>query len=226
MTNFEGIEFEENPDPRAPLLLVLDCSASMETLTGETGKTALQELNDGLDVLITEVQTDPLAQRRAEISFLPYGTEPTQPTPFTTVDTIALPELTPLGVTSTGAALQNALNHLEERKQTYRQNGITYYQPMLFLISDGAATDNVTEVSNRIKELEETKKLSFFPIGVAGANMNELSNIGTRKALPLQGTRFSELFKWISQSVAAVSASNPGDQVNLSRDGLDDWLAL
>lgn len=222
--DFSDIEFAENPDPRCPIMFVLDCSDSMTQDFGD-GKTPLQELDGGLDILVSEVRKDDLSKRRAEFSFLPYGREIGEPTPFATVDgNLSLPSLKPMGITNTGAALEKALDKLEERKQEYKKNGISYYQSMLFLISDGLSMDSLDNVSARIKELESKKKISFFAIGVAGADVDELSTIGSRQALMLRGMKFAELFQWISASAASVSASQVGDKVGLENPA--GWAEL
>lgn len=216
MNDFSDIEFEENADPRAPTVLVLDCSDSMDQLfEGET-RTPLQALNGALDVLVSEIHNDMLSRRRVELSFLPYGTQVAEPTPFGTIDNIFVPELAPMGITNTGAALTKALDHLEARKQEYRNNGVSYFMPTLYLLSDGLSMDDLGPVSAKIKEMQGNKKLSFFAIGVEGADLNQLSDIGLRPALGLQGVKFAELFEWISQSAASVSASNPGDKIALT----------
>lgn len=215
MMNFDELEFSSNSDPRCALSIVLDCSDSMtQTFPGEP-RTALESLNGGLDVLVSEIHKDALARRRIELSFLPYGTEIAEPTPFTTIDSIVLPTLSPMGITNTGAALTKALDSLDERKATYNRNGVPYYQSMLILISDGLAMDDLSPASERIKQMESNKKLSFFGIGVQGADLAQMSTIGTRPALGLSGMKFDEFFQWVSQSVAGVSSSQPGDAVSL-----------
>lgn len=211
MNAFESLEFAENADQRAALVLVLDVSTSMGEPLVAGEKSPLEALNDGLDVLVTALNRDALAKRRVEVSIISYGSEVSEPTPFATVDNIILPTLVASGLTSTGAALLKALDAVEERKQTYRNNGIQYTRPWIMLISDGLATDDLTEAKARLREAEETKKALFFPIGVEGADLDELSTLSGRTALPLSGTKFEELFEWVSASQSAVSASQPGD---------------
>lgn len=227
LMSFDDVEFFENSDPKVSVLFVLDCSDSMsETFPGET-RSALEALNGGLDTLVAEIHKDPLSRRRVELSFLPYGTQIAEPTPFTTVDNLVLPELQPMGITNTGAALERALDSIEERKQVYKNNGINYYQPMLFIISDGLSMDSLEEASRRIKDLSAKKKLSFFAIGVAGADLQQLSSIGPRQALALKGLKFDELFEWISKSTSSVSASNPDSTDKLSVEPpSSDWASI
>lgn len=225
MSNFSDIEFEENADPRAPTCIVLDCSDSMDQKFAGEARSPLEELNGALDVLVSEIHNDMLSRRRVELSFLPYGTHIAEPTAFGTIDNIVVPELRPMGITNTGAALVRALDHLEARKQEYKNSGIAYFMPTLYLLSDGLSMDDLGPATSRIQEMQRNKKLSFFAIGVEGADLAQLSEIGTRPALGLQGVKFGELFEWISQSAASVSASNPGDVVQLP-GGLDAWATL
>lgn len=215
MINFEEIEFGDNPDPRSPLVLLLDASSSMvEPRPGES-RTPMEALNSGLDILVTELHKDPLAKRRVEVSVVTFGTEVSPATEFSTVENLVLPTLAPSGLTSMGKAVEVGLDALAERKETYKKNGIQYYRPWIFLVTDGLATDNIDEAARRIKELEASKGVAFFAVGVDGADMDALSKLSVRPPMMLNGLKFEELFQWLSASQSSVSASNPGDLVPL-----------
>lgn len=79
MTDFSDLTFEDNADQRGPVMIVLNCSDSMTAIQDGMAQSPLQELNAALDVLIAEIDRDKLSRRRADISFLPYGTEPAAP---------------------------------------------------------------------------------------------------------------------------------------------------
>jgi len=211
--SFGDLEFAQNSDPRIPVVLVLDCSDSMMEKRAGEDRSPFEALNGGLDTLWSNLHSDPLAKRRAEVSFITFGSDVSEPTEFKTVDEMVLPALQPMGVTSMGSALTVALNAIEERKQVYKANGIQYYRPILMVISDGLPTDSVDEVSRRLKEEIELKKLTFMPIAVEGADIEVMSSLSGKQALKLQGVKFEELFEWLSASAAAVSASQPGDAV-------------
>ena len=213
--DFSDLDFADNSDPRCPVVLVLDCSSSMiEPRPGET-VTPLDGLNNGLDTLVRELHKDPLAKRRVEVSVVTYGTAVTPATKFATVDELVLPTLAPSGTTSTGQAVVEALDAIEARKKTYRENGVQYYRPWVLLITDGLATDDVAEAASRVKAAEDKKAVAFFAVGVEGADLASLSKLSTRQPMMLSGLKFDELFQWLSASQSAVSASNPGEGVPL-----------
>lgn len=222
--NFDEIEFSDNPDPRLPVLLVLDSSDSMTQKFPDEERSPMEALNAGLDVLISQLYKDPLAKRRAEVSVISYGSKVNDPTPFATVENLQIPILEGSGLTSTGAALNTAMDVLEERKNTYKNNGVQYYRPLLLLISDGLSTDSLDEASKRLKEYTETKKLTFMPIGVEGADLDQLTSITGKRALMLKELAFEELFQWLSASISSVSASQVGDAVKAPP--VDDWAEL
>ena len=114
-----------------------------------------------------------------------------------------------------GAAIERGLEMLRERKDTYRANGISYYRPWIFLITDGAPTDSWQRAAQLVKEGEASRAFSFFAVGVRGANMEVLGQIATRTPQKLDGLKFRELFAWLSSSLSGVSKSQVGQQVLL-----------
>jgi uncharacterized protein YegL len=126
-----------------------------------------------------------------------------------------------------GAAIHQALTLLEQRKETYKSNGISYYRPWVFLITDGAPTDGWKEAAKKVHTGEEAKALSFFAVGVEGANFDTLQQIAVRKPLKLKELRFRDLFIWLSNSLSAVSRSNVDDQVQLDNPAAPEgWASV
>ena len=221
MNQLDAIEFAENPDPRVACVLVLDTSSSM---SGEP----ITALNHALKVLHEEILGDELARRRAELAIVTFGGDVRTVQEFATVDRFEPPTLTASGGTPMGEAILRALDLVERRKQDYKAGGIEYYQPWIFLLTDGYPTDQWHQAAARVAELEEKRRMVFFAVGVDGADHEMLSELSSRAPKKVQRLKFAELFVWLSKSIEAVSTSNPGEMAPLpERDSWeDDWAAV
>lgn len=212
----EAVEFAENPEPRCPCVLLLDTSASM---TGSP----IQALNDGLETFRDNLITDDLAKKRVEVAIISFDNQVKIVQEFITADQFENPVLTAQGQTYMGTAINKALDMIAARKSEYRNNGITYYRPWVFLITDGEPQGEsekvVKEAGVRIKEEEDNKHVAFFAVGVEGANMDRLGEIVQRTPLKLRGLDFREMFIWLSASMQQVSHSKVDEQVALPPPG-------
>lgn len=215
-------EFADNPEPRCPVVLLLDTSGSM-------AGSAIEELNAGLQTFSETLKEDPLAALRVEVAIITFGggvqaidvrhggSQTKIPfdaqQAFVTVDSFEPPILSAGGPTPMGTAVERGLTLLRQRKVIYRDNGLDYYRPWMFLITDGQPTDVWKPAAQQIREEEAQKGVIFFGIGVEAANMQALAEFcGNIPPLRLDSLAFNELFQWLSKSMAVVSQSNVGDE--------------
>ncbi|MGI8553816.1 MAG: vWA domain-containing protein [Dehalococcoidia bacterium] len=212
----ESVEFAQNPDPRCPCVLLIDTSRSM---TGER----IDAMNEGLRAFQMDLQQDPLAQRRVEVAIVSFGGEVQVVQDFITAGQFIAPTLTATGNTPMGGAILRSLDMVRDRKAQYRANGVSYYRPWIFLITDGEPTDNWKEAAQRVRDEEAANALAFFSVGVAGADIQTLEQISTRQPVQLRGLEFGQMFLWLSQSQKRVSASKVGEQTALPPAG---WAAV
>lgn len=205
---FGSVTFAENPEPRCPCLLLLDTSGSM---AGQ----AIAELNAGIRTFYEELQSDSLAIKRVEVALISFGPVRTI-SEFNTADCYLEPTLEAMGDTPLGEAILRGIDLIKRRKEEYRANGISFYRPWIFLITDGTPTDEWHHAAAAVREGEISKSFAFFAIGVQKADMTTLRQISVREPLHLKGLKFREFFQWLSNSMKSASRSNPGDRILLA----------
>lgn len=210
----------DNTEQRTPLVLLLDCSGSM-------AGAPIQALNDGLKVLEAELKADVIAAKRVRLLVVLFGSVDEVQIPLAWQDAMdfVAPTLEANGTTPTGQAVDVALARIEEEKLGFKQAGVAYTRPWLFLMSDGQPTDMWQEAAERCRQAEAANKVAVFPIAVgAGAKaetLGQFSNKGANAVKRLDGLKFQELFLWLSASMKVVSQSKPGGQVQLP--AADSW---
>ena len=213
----EAVEFAENQEPRCPCILLLDTSGSMQGA-------AITALNEGLRAFQQDLAKDSLASLRVEVAVVTFDSSVTVAQDWLTADRFQPSTLPARGATHMGAAIHKALDMVGDRKAIYRANGVAYYRPWVFLITDGEPQGESQEVveraAERIREEEQSRRLAFFAVGVERANMTRLAEIVTARApVKLNGLNFTDLFLWLSASMQRVSHSRPEEQVALPPPG-------
>jgi uncharacterized protein YegL len=202
-------EFVQNPENRCPVILLLDTSGSM---IGD----AMTALNQGVNLFKENIQADTKASLSVEVALITFGPVKLVQD-FVTIDQFTPPTLVADGVTPMGEAIEYALDLLTTRKTVYQENGIQYYRPWIFMITDGAPTDPWQDAAARIRQGETDRKFCFFSVAVEGADLKTLSQIAPvdRPPVLLNGLDFQSLFVWLSKSMKRVSSGKVGEAVEL-----------
>ena len=202
----------DNSEQRTPLILVLDSSGSMY---GQP----IQQLNEGLKLLEQELKNDVIAAKRVRILVIEYGgyDQCTVHGDWKDAMDFTAPVLEANGTTPMGQAIMLALEEIEAEKQRFKQAGVAYTRPWLFLMSDGVPTDQWEQAAQLCRQAEESQKTAVFPIMVDGASaevMGSFSRNGVNGVKMLKGLQFKELFLWLSASMQVVSQSTPDDRTD------------
>ena len=213
----DQIEIANPQHPHCATVLVLDTSGSM----ANQGK--IDQLNDGLAFFREDVARDELARKRVDLAVVTFGETVKVAHDFSSIERFTPPRFQAEGETPMGSAILRAVDLVEQRKREYKDTGIDYYRPWIFMVTDGEPTDMRPgdalwhDVTAKIATGERDRKFLFFAVGVEPANMDLLKRIASREREPVQLARgrFREMFVWISKSQQRVSASRPGEEVVL-----------
>ena len=206
----ESVEFAVNPHPRCACVLILDTSGSM-------AGARIDALNNGLRTFRDDLAADELASKRVEVAIVEFNTRVRVVQDFVTSHDFFPPTLKAGGTTDAVGGVNQALDLLKQRKRQYASNGVAYYRPWAFLITDGEIT-NPEQVGQRVRDEEDKRGVTFFAVGVDSANEESLRRIAVRPHKMLSGVKFQELFLWLSSSLKAVSKTKPGEMAGLDKN--------
>ena len=203
------------PDIMNPGAKHIACVLLVDTSTSMSGA-AIDELNEGLRAFGEALMSDAQASGAADVCIINFNTEVTVEVPFSSAVDYVAPTLSAGGLTALNEAIITGLDAIEQQKATYRQLGVDYYKPWLFLLTDGSATDTEfdADAHQRLAEALANRKVNFFPMGIgAGADIQALKSYtanGNGAVLKAEKNHFKEAFVWLSSSMAVASTSVPG----------------
>ncbi|CAK6695412.1 vWA domain-containing protein [Synechococcus sp. CBW1107] len=227
-SNPEARSLLANRHRRTPCVLLLDTSASME---GEK----IRRLDKGFRTFRQDILRSPMASQSVELCVISFGPVKVH-SDFSLLHEMREPRFEAGGCTPMKEALELAMVKVTQRKQSYREHGISHYRPWIFLLTDGEPTDNEGLFSDSYQQLlqplqlaEAEKKFILFTIGIdvspCGRQvLNELSRPFKGRCLDLANLKFEEMFLWLSGSLSRVSQSTSGEGVQLVNPRVGDDL--
>ena len=214
-----GGESPDNYEQKCLCVLVLDVSGSMDGVP-------IHQLNNGLQDFHMEVLSDFTASNRLEVSIITFGSVIRCIQEPCLVHHVNMPVLTTGGSTKLADAMKLAIRQVENRKIWYKNTGQNYYRPMIVLITDGEPDpdQDMAGLSREILDGVNSKKFTFYALGVQGYNHAKISQIchPSTPPLPLDGYKFSAFFKWLSNSIGIITKSKEGDKITLPP--INGWL--
>lgn len=183
---------------RLPVYLLLDTSGSM---FGEP----IQAVNNGVDVLVSTLRSDPYALETAYLSIITFNSSAQQVIPLTELSNFQKPSIDAGGCTALGEALSLLAQKVdaEVTKTTAEVKGD--WKPLVFIMTDGEPTDNLN------KGLAEFKKRKFGMVVACAAGQD--ANTDTLKKITecvvqldtADSATIKSFFKWVSASVSTGS---------------------
>jgi uncharacterized protein YegL len=183
---------------KLPVYLVLDTSGSM---TGEP----IAAVENGVQVLISALRTDPYALETAYLSVITFDSSAKQIVPMTELTTFQMPKINASGATALGDALTLLANRIDNEvtKTTAEVKGD--WKPLVFIMTDGGPTDNWQK---GLAELQKRKVGMIIACAAGqGADTNVLKQI-TEIVVQLDtadSATIKAFFKWVSASISTGS---------------------
>lgn len=193
---------------RLPVYFLVDVSESMVGAP-------IQQVQDGMRMIVQELRTDPYALETAYISVIAFAGKAKCVSPLTELYKFYPPTFPIGGGTSLGNALEFLMDEMDKTlvKTTTEQKGD--WKPIIFLFTDGNPTDNPSTAFMRWNN-KYRGKANIVAISI-GDNVNtQLLGQISDNVLRLNKTdeiSFKAFFKWVTASIKAtsVSVSDIGD---------------
>ena len=195
-------------EPHLACVLLLDTSGSM---AGDS----IDSLNKAINDFKKKTAMDEFAQKRVDIAVIEFNDTARVVQDFTPLPQFQPINLTAGGLTAMGEGINLAIDKVKERNRLYSSMGTPCFKPWIFMITDGAATDDLSTARQRIIEEENKKKLKFWAIGVPGFNPRQLMSL-TKRCIALNEAKFGTIFNWLSESMVTISVSRVGENPQLS----------
>lgn len=196
---------------RLPVYLLLDCSGSM---SGEP----IEAVKQGIKTLIAELKGDPQALETAFLSIITFDSSARQVSPLTELMLFKEPQIQAGGATALGGALKVLADCIKTEVHTSTATQKGDWKPLVFVMTDGAPTDNIDEGIDALKQVS-TGNIIACGAG-ANANASTLKKI-TNNVLMMNNLTagdMAQFFAWVSSSIKASSKSidaKPGDPIEL-----------
>jgi len=223
MTFDEG----DNRAQRLLLTLVLDTSSSM------AGK-PIRLLNEALGGMAEDLRHDVNLSAIAEVAIITFGNDgvtawrgaqsaPPGTSPFVPAGRFAAPALRAGGVTPMVAAVERAIRCVADEKAALKRRRLQYFQPLVWLVSDGCPTGPTGEPADDWRHLpavirgaEEDRRFVFFTVSAGDIDASGdavLRELAPDAHLRLEGFEFSRMLKLVSASAESAARGAGSDAI-------------
>ena len=223
------------PKTHLPVCIVIDRSESTSDIR--------DLLNQGAQSLIRSMKRELTLRGIVELLVIQFSKETEVTVSFKPLEQVREHDLDigkSEGFTATGQALLTALDLLDQKKMEWKQSKAEkYFQPLLFLLTDGypdagigappeverEIAETYAQAAQEIRERERAKKLVFVAAGIqqqngARANLEELRRLTCFPDHVLRASDFSDgsqnisqFYQLIHESTKAMYTGTPIDDV-------------
>lgn len=232
----------KGPKTHLPVAIVIDTSASTKDIR--------ELMNQCARKLVNSLKHELAFQKVVELLVVFYNSDYTNVVDFIPLESVREKDLDiaeSKGFTETGRALLYSLQRLDEKKMEWKQKGEKYYQPLLFLLTDGypdagiGAPKSVVErveetyalAARQIIEKEKNEKIIFIAAGIQqengdSANMEKLKELSGHperilcvKEVVGSVNSIEKFYNLIYESTNAMFTNTPVEEVI---EQVWDWM--
>ncbi|MEO5346363.1 MAG: VWA domain-containing protein [Magnetococcus sp. YQC-9] len=204
---------------RLPIFFLVDVSESM---VGENH----YRLEQGIGTILNSLRQSPYALETAYIAVIVFAGKARTVLPLTELTVCHPPELPVGGGTALGLALNHLMTEIDRSviASTPQQKGD--WQPIVFLITDGHATDRTDQAVKKWNSLFR-QRVNLIAISIGGGADHHVLEQLTETVVVLNDQTpdaFTRFFQWISNSIQIQSrslSSGPNGPVNLAKTDPD-----
>lgn len=187
----------------------LDTSLSM------MGK-KIKTINECMKKFIKDNSEDVFNSNITNICIVAFGgIEPKVIQEFDNIKNITFKKLEPNGGTHMAAGIELAIKKILDERKKWEERGVTFYKPLLIIMSDGKSDDNLNAMSKREKMLIEDGKLNVSCIGFDIENdaeaKKDLQQVCPNKKIETADSfNMENYFQRLSRSVSNTSRQFAG----------------
>lgn len=186
---------------RRPVYLLLDTSSSMFGAP-------IQAVQQGVHMIHNELMNNPHAIETVFLSVITFGTTAQQIVQLCSVEAFTPPTLKADGYTALGAALTLLDQALDRELKANAEGRKGDYRPLVFLLTDGAPTDEWRGPVAKLKARTAGKVGTLVAMGCGpNVKMDVLKDISS-EVLKMSDTSpdaIRQFFKWVSASIQKTS---------------------
>lgn len=197
---------------RLPIFILLDVSESM---VGDN----LRQLQQGLDMLVRDLRTDPHALETVHLSAMVFAGKARTLAPLTELAQFYPPRLPAGSGTSLGAGLNHLMDEIDCAVITSTAERKGDWRPVVYLMTDGKPTDDIEPALRRWQQ-KYASRVTLVAIAIGQhASLQTLQRL-TENVLLLDARTeadFKRFVTWVTQSVVAQSRSVSAAGVNLAK---------
>jgi uncharacterized protein YegL len=186
---------------RRPIYLLIDTSNSMQGAP-------IQAAQQGVQLIHNELNNNPHAIETVYLSIITFSDTARQIVTLSSVENFTPPVFKAGGSTAMGAALTLLDQAIEREVRKATAASKADYRPLVFLLTDGAPTDEWRSPSQKLKARTDRKIGSLVALACGpSANVTVLREI-TNDVLLMSDTSpdaIRQFFRWVSSSIQKTS---------------------